>query len=516
MPVAKDQGHVAPRERQGEERPPPQGLPGCLMSSDQSGVLCEVGPLRPCPLHRPQDGHICQCGAYFCAAHSRQTSATGQHDGQAVSAAPQAAQAEGAASAPSGARAQGAAEARMAVATAVSREGCPGPFPYVSRMSMSNFYDAVGMATAARAIRDRGLDSVPLPHAAVNNGIMPIHLDTFAEQLPVQFQFRDIRLRQDDITLSVYDLRARVVIPAGPPGQLRAYTVTNGHVATDNPEGPPFTPTVTYMCPSDLPTPALTPGPGGAVLLVADCPQAPVASAGEALAGTSLRMVRKQKMAELIVTVKLEVDPEARRVTLTPPGGTPWTVAYRNLARFRDDGNGVMYLTFSAARLQELRPLSWRGWPVSWTEWLIQTHSGNPMIAMQAPPGGEDDTASAAAVFAAMSARSARPLPCDVADAGRDAPEGAIAVSLVLRHPTDPRRNRHPGSPVLPGQVRPPEESLAARGNRGKGGQGKGKGGKRPRPPRPAPKSAASPRSEPRPTTQTTLQNLFGRTRDAK
>ena len=153
---------------------------------------------------------------------------------------------------------------------------------------------------------------------------------------------------------------------------------------------------------------------------------------------------------------------------------------------------------------------------MSWTEWLIQTHSGNPMIAMQAPPGGEDDTASAAAVFAAMSARSTRPLPCDVADAGRDAPGGAIAVSLVLRHPTDPRRNRHPGSPVLPGQVRPPEESLAARGNRGKGGRGKGKGGKRQRPPRPAPKSAASPRSEPKPTTQTTLQNLFGRTRDAK
>ena len=104
----------------------------------------------------------------------------------------------------------------MAVATAVSREGCPGPFPYMSRMSMSNFYDAVGMTTAARAIRDRHLDSVPLPHAAVNDGVMPIHLDTFAEQLPVQFQFRDINLRPDDITLSIYDLRTRVVIPAAP------------------------------------------------------------------------------------------------------------------------------------------------------------------------------------------------------------------------------------------------------------------------------------------------------------
>ena len=132
---------------------------------------------------------------------------------------------------------------------------------------MSNFYDAVGMAAAAQAIRGRNLDSVLLPHAAVNNGIMPIHLETFAEQLPVQFQFRDIDLQRDDITLHIYDLRTRVVVPAGPPGQLRAYTITNGHVTTDNPEGPPFTPTVTYMCPSDLPTPALTPGPGGAVLL---------------------------------------------------------------------------------------------------------------------------------------------------------------------------------------------------------------------------------------------------------
>ena len=314
----------------------------------------------------------------------------------------------------------------------------------------------------------------------------------------------------------MYDLRTRVVIPAGPPGQLRAHTITNGHVTTDNPESPPFTPTVTYMCPSDLPTPALTPGPGGAVLLVADCPQVPAASAEGTHAGTTLQMVRKQKMADLIVTVRLEVDSEARRVTLTPPGGTPWTVPYRNLARVRDDGNGVMYLTFSADRLHELRPLAWSGWPVSWTEWLIQTHSGNPMIAMQAPPGGEDDTASAAAVFAAISANSARPLPCDVADAGRDAPDGAISVSLVLRPPTDPRRNRQPGSPVLPGQIRPPEESVAARGNGGKGGQGKSKGGRRPRPPKPAPKSAASPRGEPRPTTQITLQKLFGRARDAK
>ena len=210
--------------------------------------------------------------------------------------------------------------------------------------------------------------------------------------------------------------------------------------------------------------------------MVADCPQVPVASAEGTLAGTTLRMVRKQKMAELIVTVRLEVDSEARRVTLGPPGGTPWTVAYRHLVRVRDDGNGVTYLTFSAARLHELRPLAWSGWPVSWTEWLIQTHSGNPMIAMQAPPGGEDDTASAAAVFAAISANGAHPLPCDVADARRDTLDGAIPVSLVLRPPTDPRRRRQSGTPAVPGQIRPPAESMPARRPGGKGGKGKSKG----------------------------------------
>ena len=153
---------------------------------------------------------------------------------------------------------------------------------------------------------------------------------------------------------------------------------------------------------------------------------------------------------------------------------------------------------------------------MSWTEWLIRTHSGNPLIAMQAPPGEGDDTASAAAVFAAISANSAHPLPCDVADAGRDAPDGAIPVSLVLRPPTDPRRGRQPGAPAVLGQIRPSEESVTARRKGGKGGKGKSKGGRRPQPPKPAPKSAAPPREEPRSTTQTTLQKLFGRGRDAK
>ena len=69
------------------------------------------------------------------------------------------------------------------------------------------------------------------------------------------------------------------------------------------------------------------------MLLVADCPQAPKACAERNQAGKSPRMVRKQKMAELIVTVKLDVDLEAGRVTLIPPGGSPWAVASRHPAR---------------------------------------------------------------------------------------------------------------------------------------------------------------------------------------
>ena len=191
-------------------------------------------------------------------------------------------------------------------------------------------------------------------------------------------------------------------------------------------------------------------------------------------------------------------------------------MAYRHCAPVRDDGNGVTYLTLSAARLHELRPLTWDGWPVSWTEWLIQTHSGNPTIAMQAPPGGEDDTASAAAVFAAISASSARPLPCDVTNAGRDGPDGTIPVSLVLRPPTDTRHPRQAGGPAVPERIRQPAESLPARRPGGKNAKGTGKGGRRSQPPKPAPKSTATPEERPKTSTRTTLQKHLSRTRDAK
>ena len=88
-------GYMEDAHRQG---PKP---PKCLLSADQAVVPCEAGPLEPCPLHRPQDGHNCECGALFCAAHSRQTSATGRHDGQSLSAAPRVAREGGMAPDPS-------------------------------------------------------------------------------------------------------------------------------------------------------------------------------------------------------------------------------------------------------------------------------------------------------------------------------------------------------------------------------------------------------------------------------
>ena len=198
-----------------------------------------------------------------------------------------------------------------------------------------------------------------------------------------------------------------------------------------------------------------------------------------------LRVVRKQKVAEYVVTAKLDVDLEARQVTLTAQGGSPWAVAYRHLARVRDDSNGVVYLTLSASRLPELRPIPWTRWTVSLTEWLIQTHSGKPTAAMQAPLKGEDDTASAAAVFAAISANRARALLCHITDAGCEAPDGAIPVSLVVRPPTDPRQSRQAGGPAVPEWIRPPSDSLLARRLKtgGKSGKGRRKGGRRSQPP---------------------------------
>ena len=69
---------------------------------------------------------------------------------------------------PSEARRRDEAGAQATAATAVSREGRAGPFPYMAMTPMSNFYDAVGMATAAQAMREKNPHFVLLPHAAIN------------------------------------------------------------------------------------------------------------------------------------------------------------------------------------------------------------------------------------------------------------------------------------------------------------------------------------------------------------
>ena len=152
---------------------------------------------------------------------------------------------------------------------------------------------------------------------------MPPHLDTYLKQLPVQFPFQDVVIARKKMVLEVYDLQELTVIPPGPAGSLCAYTVTNGEVTSSGEHGPPFTRTMTHMCPATLATPLLTPGPGGATLLVTTCPIAPVAGEPGGRAGTSIHVVSRQRAGERLAIVDLRLDAEARCVTATPVGGGP-------------------------------------------------------------------------------------------------------------------------------------------------------------------------------------------------
>ena len=118
------------------------------------------------------------------------------------------------------------------------------------------------------------------------------------------------------------------------------------------------------MCPIDVPPPLLTLGQGEAILLVATCQQTPNAQTPEGRAGTSIRVVRQQKLAHLVATAKLHVDSDTQQITLTAQGGSPWHVEYDHVVRVRDDGNGVAYLTFSAAQLPMLQARPWMDPPI--------------------------------------------------------------------------------------------------------------------------------------------------------
>ena len=90
-------------------------------------------------------------------------------------------------------------------------------------------------------------------------------------------------------------------------------------------------------------------------------------------------------------------------------------VDHHIIARIKDDGNGKLSLTFKAGDMPTLARLPWTGWPLAWTEWLRQTHSGNPTIMFHVPPGQENDTALAGSIYGALAAGGARPIPVNLA-----------------------------------------------------------------------------------------------------
>ena len=314
-----------------------------------------------------------------------------------------------------GARCVGAEAAAALAYTAVVRLGGPKAYPSVDRAGMGVYYDATQLADTVKAMREHRMSKVSLPNALIEDNDVPPHLHTYLQQLPAQFAFDDVTIIRKKMVLEVYDLQQPTIIPPGPAGSLRAYTVTNGEVTSSGDHGPPFTRTMTHMCPADLATPLLTPGEGGATLLVTTCPISPVPGGPRGQAGTAVHVVSKQKAGDRLAIVDFQVDEQSRCVTTTPVGGEPWVIDYHMIARIKDDGNGKLSLTFKAGDMPTLARRPWTGWPLAWTEWLRQTHSGNPTVMFHAPPGQESDTALAGSMYGALAASGAGPIPVNLA-----------------------------------------------------------------------------------------------------
>ena len=256
----------------------------------------------PCLLHKPANGHLCACDMRFCDLHAGRVVGLGQHEGQCRSEAlPLALRTPSLISDLSQPNSQGPrqhpdpalvvaaanAAAKALVYTVLTRMGGPRVVPTVERNGMAVYYDAAQLANTGAVMRARKMAVVQLPHPAVEDEAMSAHLATYVDQLLAQFQFGDVVLRRDKITLQVYDLQSPRIIKPGPEGSVRAYTVTNGDLTTDTEHAPPFTRTMTYMCPADIPTPLLTPGPGGGDSPSGDLPSHP--------GGTSTRGTRGHK-----------------------------------------------------------------------------------------------------------------------------------------------------------------------------------------------------------------------------
>ena len=400
----------------------------------------------------------------FCDPHARRVVGLGEHEGQSrASALPRATQALTLDSSPPPSSAQeleqrphataANAAAKALVYTALTKMGGPKAVPTVERQGMAVYYAASQLADTGVVMQGRKMAVVQLPEP-VEGRAMPAHLATCVDQLPAQFQFEDVVLRRERITLQVYDLQAPRVIRPGPEGSMRAFTVTNGEVTTDKQHAPPFTRTMTYMCPADIPTPLLTPGPGGAILLVATCPITLVARAPGGLAGTSIHVMSKPVQGLIMVITELRVDMDNRQVVVTLTGGDPWLIEHRSLSKVKEDGNGKLSLTLKVAHLPALRRRKWTGWPVARTEWIAQTHLAGPTIILQAPPGKETDTTDAVSVYASLnqaaSAGGAQPPPDGVNS------DQVVQVQLHLRQPTDPRRTpvAAPGVPLVVQQAK--------------------------------------------------------------
>ena len=265
------------------------------------------------------------------------------------------------------------------------------------------------------------------------------------KQLPTQVQFDDVTIIRKEMTLEMSDLQEPTVIPPGPAGSLRAYTVTNGDVITTGEHAPSYTRTMTHMCPAALATPLLTPGPGGATLLVTTFLITPVAREPGGKAGTSIYVVSGQRASERLVIVQLQVDTVAQSVVVTPVGGEPWAIKHGKIARLKDDGNGKLCLTFKAGDMPEVARRPWKGWPLAWTEWLRRTHSANPTIMLHAPPGKEKDTGMAACIYGPLIAGGARPVPVLHNPIGPK-----VAPVAAPGGKNDPRSSEAPAPPKKP------------------------------------------------------------------
>ena len=224
-------------------------------------------------------------------------------------------------------------------------------------------------------------------------------------------------------------------------------------------------------------------------LLVTTCPITPVARAPRGQAGTTIRVVSRQKAGEILFIIELQVDSDAQSVVVTPVGGSQRAIEHTHLARVRDDGNDKLSVTLKAGDMPELARRRWKGWPLAWTEWLKHTHSGNPTMMLHAPPGEERDTGTAAAIYAAMSAGGTRPVP----------------VTLFVQQPSDPKLAPvdTPGAQAKPRPMEAPSPASKS---------GKLKGAAIQRPPKPQPRVPAPQPSPHAPKkaskTQTTLTQL--------